>query len=248
MRNGTATRCASTRRRARSCTTRCGRWWGCWSRSAKVDGARTMSRAHWRRATAMLVVRWRRRTGSISSGWIIEIAIKNAPVYGGERREIGRGHAFVDPVHGGVDEAEFHDRAIILDEAGVGCSPGRRKLRLTAGHLGNCTAHHIDERARLGDKDVSVRWLPRDAEMPALRRRVGARFDQRLERSLSVAIIEPNVEASARLGRNDVDGLVADVDGSEFQVGWIEMSAAGVERLRHHRHDGDDAAHRIVGE
>src|SRR5258708_5980072 len=132
-----------------------------------------------------------------------KITVENPSVDRGERREIGRGHAFVDLVHGGVDEAEFHDRAIILDEAGVGCSPGRRKLRLAAGHLRNCTAHHIDERAGLGDKDVSVRWLPRDTEMSALRHRVGARFDQRLERSLSVAVIEPNVESPSRLGRND---------------------------------------------
>src|SRR5215471_5674837 len=85
-----------------------------------------------------------------------KITIENPPIYGGELHEVRSRNAFIDLMHGGVDEAEFHDRAIIPDEAGVRRSTRRRKLRPTAGDLGNCTAHQIDERAGFGEKNLSV--------------------------------------------------------------------------------------------
>src|SRR5258708_34569594 len=120
MWNGTATSCASTRRRVRSCITRCGRWWARWSRSVKADGALTILRGRWRRATAKLAARWRRRTVSIWSGWTIdgatEIAIEDPPVDGGERHEIAGRNVFVVLVHGRVDGAKLRHLTVIRDE------------------------------------------------------------------------------------------------------------------------------------
>ena len=64
-RRATATRCASRRRRARSCIIRCARWSARWCRSATANGAPTISRARSRRATARPADRSRRRTGFI---------------------------------------------------------------------------------------------------------------------------------------------------------------------------------------
>src|SRR5262249_43653357 len=96
--------------------------------------------------------------------------------------------------------------------------PRGRKFRPTTCYLGDCAADQFDKRAGLGEKDVSVRRVPFYAEMPTLRRRTGTRLDQRLERRLGLAIVEPNVEARAGLRRYDVYGLVAHVDRREFQV------------------------------
>jgi hypothetical protein len=48
-----------------------------------------------------------------------KIPIQNAPVHSGERHQVGRRDMLVDLVHGSVDEAEFHHRAVILNEAGI---------------------------------------------------------------------------------------------------------------------------------
>ena len=62
------------RRRARSCTTRCARWSARWRWSARASGAPTTWPARLPRATAPPAARWRRRTGFIWCGWIIETA------------------------------------------------------------------------------------------------------------------------------------------------------------------------------
>ena len=73
-------------------------------------------------------------------------------------------------------------------------------------------------------------------------------LDQRAQRSAAVAVVETDVEARARLAGNEVDRLVADVDGGEFEIGRTEMRRALVERLGHERaHQCHQSAHRIFG-
>src|SRR5580704_16801110 len=61
-------------------------------------------------------------------------------------------------------------------------------------------------------------------------------------------IDEADVEARSCLGGNEVDGLVADVDRSEFEVRRIEMAAALIEPQGHERaHERDEPADRILG-
>ena len=63
-----------------------------------------------------------------------------------------------------------------------------------------------------------------------------------------MVIVEADIEARARLGRDEIDGGVADIDRSEFEIRRIEVRGAAVERLGVERLDQmGDAAHRIVG-
>src|SRR5690349_2823427 len=62
-------------------------------------------------------------------------------------------------------------------------------------------------------------------------------------------VVVADLEARPRLGRNDIDGLVANIDRGELEVRGIEMRAAGIERIGGKRaHQRDDAAHRIVSQ
>src|SRR5579864_7301354 len=130
---------------------------------------------------------------------MLEIPIENAPVDRGERCKVDGRNAFVDLVHGLVDEAELDHWAIILDETRVRRAAGGRELRRLPGHLGNRARDEIDERTGRGEERVGVRGLPVDTKMPTRRRGAGARLDQRLERSLAVVVVEADVEARARL-------------------------------------------------
>ena len=61
-------------------------------------------------------------------------------------------------------------------------------------------------------------------------------------------IVEADIEARARLARNEIDDRIADVDRGEFEVRRTEPRAALVERRRHQRaHQRHQPAHRIVG-
>ena len=83
----------------------------------------------------------------------------------------------------------------------------------------------IDERPGLGHERVGVRGLPVDVPAHALARRVGrAPLDQRLERSLAVAIVEADVEARARLAGNEVDDGIADVDRGELEIRRVKCA------------------------
>ena len=170
------------------------------------------------------------------------------PIDRRQRDEVGDRRAFVDLMHGLPDQAEFEHRAIILDEARVRRAAGGRKLRLAAGDFGDGGDGEIGERSRLGDEHVGVRRLPVDGKLHAaggggLR----ALLDQRLERSLAVAVVEADVEARARFAGNEVDRRVADIDGGEFKMRRIEMLAAVVERRLQRGDQRRQAADRIVG-
>ena len=54
--------------------------------------------------------------------------------------EIGDRHALVDGMHGLADQAEFHHRAILRDEARIGCTAAGGEFRLAAGGLGTASA------------------------------------------------------------------------------------------------------------
>src|ERR1700733_2229862 len=253
MSRARATRCASRRRRVRFCNIRCARWLARWFMSAKVNGAPAIS--PWRSppATAPPAVRSPRRTGFIWCGWIIEwwlseILLNNPPVHRGERDEVGNWRAFVDLMHGLADQAEFQHRTVILDEARIGGAAGGRKLRLAAGHFGDCRDGEIGERAGLGDKDVGIRRRPVERVTHAAGRGYHrALLDQRLERGLAVAVVIADVEARARFAGNEIDGRIADVHRGEFEVRWPKTFAALVERRLHRGHERHQTADRIVG-
>ena len=155
------------RRRARSCTTRCARWSARWSRWARANGAPTISPPRSPRATAPPAARWRRRTGFIWCGWIIDrspkyaqsdddrFADRSSSARAGRRSARAR-----RLMHGLPDQAEFHHRAIVRDEARVGGAAGGGEFRLAAGDFGDRVGHQIGERARLGDEHAGVRRLP----------------------------------------------------------------------------------------
>src|SRR5205807_8888118 len=113
------------------------------------------------------------------------------------------------------------------------------------GHVGHRSTYQIDESARLKQKGVGVRWLPFDVPAHALSG--GCRcepLDQGLERHLTVTIVEADVEACARLGRNKVDDGVADVNVGKLEIGAAEMGAAVIKRGGHERaHEGYQPAH-----
>src|SRR5664279_2161568 len=152
-------------------------------------------------------------------------------------------------MHGLADQAEFYHRTIMRDEARVGGAAGRRQFRLASSHLGDRVRDCFGERAGLGDEHAGVRWFELEREFDlAARRFRRARFEQRLERVQTMAIVEPNIETRPRLAGNEIDGLVADIDRGEFEVRRLERRATLVERLRLQRADQrDDVAHRIVG-
>ena len=52
-----------------------------------------------------------------------------------------------------------------------------------------------------------------------------------------VNVVEADVELRARLAGNEIDGLVADIDRSEFQVRRRKLRVAGIERLGLQRRD-----------
>src|SRR5215510_13246666 len=112
-----ATRCASTPPPARSCTTRCARWWARWCWSATANGAPTILPPRSRHATAAPAARSRRPTGSISWRWSIdsggEIFFQNPPIDGGEAGDLGDGAADE------LDEA----RRLCEEHVGVGRLP-----------------------------------------------------------------------------------------------------------------------------
>jgi len=91
---------------------------------------------------------------------------------------------------------------------------------------------------------------PVDAPADAILRRLAARFSIRTRSAWREwRSLKADVETRARLGRNEIDRGVADIDRGEFQVRWIEMRGAAVERLGIHGFDQPrDAAYRIVGE
>ena len=82
-----------------------------------------------------------------------------------QRLEVGDGDTFVDHVHGLADEAEFDDRAIVLDEPRIGGAAGGRKLRLLAGTAS--TAPDSDEISAL--LRVRKTWLGRSFQVISYR-------------------------------------------------------------------------------
>src|SRR3954452_6954297 len=71
---------ASSRPTARSCTRKCVRWWGRWSRSATDAGEWMTSPLRSPRAIAPPARRSRRRKDSIWCGWTTDLVVeKNAP-------------------------------------------------------------------------------------------------------------------------------------------------------------------------
>ena len=77
----------------------------------------------------------------------------------------------------------------------------------------------------------------------------GARLDQLAQFLARAGVVEADVEARARLGGDQVHGLVADVDRGELEVRCAEMRGAAVDRLGVDRdHQRRDVAHRVVGE
>src|SRR5438093_6232925 len=152
-----------------------------------------------------------------------EIFFQDATVDRGERVQIGESDPLVYLVRGSADEPELHHRTAVLDEAGVRRAARSGACRLLPGNFGDRTSDEVDEWSRLGEKDVGVRGreLQPPAHLPG-GCLATARLDQALERFPRVAIVEADVEARARLPRNQVDGSIADVDRSELQVRRIE--------------------------
>ena len=92
----------------------------------------------------------------------------------------------------------------------------------------------VGEHAGLGDEHVGIRRLPFEAETDFVACGLFcARFDELLQALKRMAIIEADVETRMRFAGDEIDGLVADIDGDEFQIGRIEKVAAFVERLAH---------------
>src|SRR5260221_3142232 len=65
----------------------------------------------------------------------------------------------------------------------------------------------------------------------------GALLDQFLQRVERMLVVEANVESRARFTRDQVDGLVADIDRGEFEMRARKLGAALIERLALQRRD-----------
>ena len=153
------------------------------------------------------------------------------------------------PMHRRVDQAELDHRAIVLDEARVGRAARRRQRRRTARSRRRSRCARARRTGPAAVRNTSAfdgSHSMRQRVAPAASAR--APLDQRTQRFARVAVVEADVEARPRLGGNDVDGLVADIDRGEFEIRRIEMRVAGDRAARQQRGDQlDDAAHRIVG-
>ncbi len=102
----------------------------------------------------------------------------------------------------------------------------------------NSIDREIGEGARLGHEHVGIGRLPHDPRAdPVSRRLLQALFDQFPQRILGMKIVEADVEFRARLAGDHVAGGVTDIDGSEFEVGGLELRAAVIERLVAECHD-----------
>src|SRR5262249_17028066 len=124
---------------------------------------------------------------------------------------------------------------------------GWRKVGGGAGQGGRGGKGDVNEWARRGEKHVGVRHTPVDTPPDTAGGRRRAALDQRPQRLPAVAVVVADVEARPRLGGNEIDGLVADVDRREFEIRTVEMLRAVVERLRRQRGDQpDDSAARVV--
>ena len=174
----------------------------------------------------------------------------NALIDPRQRLEIGDRHALVDLVHGLADQAELDHRAVVLDEARVRGAAGGRELGRTPGLGLDRRADEVDER-----RPAAVRKLSLDGRSDGVADAV-AGGGLAASRSISASrlavsgVVEADVEARARLGGNDVDGRVADVDRGDLEVRGVEMRGAGVERRRRSGRSSSatSAAHRVVGE
>ena len=73
------------------------------------------------------------RALSDAGGLLAEIPVDDLPVDRRQRAQIGDRHALVHLVHGLADQAEFHHRAMMRDEARIGGAAGGGQFRLAAG-------------------------------------------------------------------------------------------------------------------
>ena len=92
-----------------------------------------------------------------------------------------------------------------------------------------------------------ARWTESSkAPSPAAMRASSARNS--LSRGEGPAVVEADVEPGGRLGRNDVEGRIADIDADHLEIGRLKAVAAFVEpRLDQPVEDADEPRHRVVG-
>src|SRR5262249_26386465 len=148
---------------------------------------------------------WRYRALSLR-----EIEVEHRLVDVSEGDDVGGRHALVDLVHGEPDEAELGDRAELMDETRIRGAARRAELgRAAAGALdrgGQQVAHRAGGRQEGFAADAEI-------ELVAPAHRGELLLDPRFEPGAGPAVVEADVEDGARLGRDDVGGGIADIDG-----------------------------------
>src|SRR5215510_9389144 len=146
-----------------------------------------------------------------------KISVDDLAINFGQFLQITNRHALVDLMHRLTDQTELDHGAMMRDESSVRRAAGRRQCRLAAGDFGNGGGDQVGERARLGYENTGVRRLPLECEIDlstsCLR---GPLLDKLFERVERMVVIEPDIEACARLAWNEIDRLVADIDRCEF--------------------------------
>ena len=122
-------------------------------------------------------------------------------------------------MHGLPDQSEFQHRAIVLDKPRVGGAAAGRQFGLSSGDLRDCAGHEIGEWPRPGEKNIGIRGLPLDPKAHMVSGGGSCAFlDQRLHRSLAVAIVVTDIKTRTRLAGNEIDDGVLRIDRGEFEV------------------------------
>src|SRR6185312_7526852 len=127
---------------------------------------------------------------------------------------------------------------MVFDEARVRGAAGSGEFRSRAGRLLDRARDEFGELAGLGEERLAADGEGDvDDAAGAARDRIGFAADPVLQALRRLLGVEADVEHRARLGRDDVGGRIADIDGGEGQGRRLEMRVAVVYYIRRKRLD-----------
>src|ERR1700722_3856205 len=95
-------------------------------------------------------------------------------------------------------------------------------MRDTPRMRGNGLNGEISEMVAFGHEGEGIAGVEAQLIAAAVRHRRAAPRDFRLQCLRRPKIVEANVEARVRICRNDIRRRIADIDGENFEMAWIE--------------------------